>query len=90
MLGKRAGHGVPQFFLFLHNQPCPDANPERPLKLLGQVVPAVVVTGRVRGEVVLDRMGTPCAVGAHMVGVPRGVKQSSADMTSPVGLRRND
>ncbi len=89
MLGKCAGHRLSERLLLLHDQACPDTNLERPLELLGQVIPAVVVTGRVGSEVVLDRVGTPCAVGTHVVGVPGGVEHPTADVAAPISLGSN-
>ncbi len=40
-------------------------------------------------EIVLHRMGTPCTVGTHVVGVPRRIEHATADLAAPIRLGSN-
>ena len=49
---------------------CPDAKLQNVLEFVREIVPAVVVAGRVRGKVVIDIVGAARAMCDDVIGLP--------------------
>ena len=49
---------------------CPYTKLQYVLEFLGQIVPSIVIAGRVRGQIVIDIVNAASAMGDNVIGLP--------------------
>jgi hypothetical protein len=90
MCAKLLTSGLSNRLFVLNLCPQPHTEFQNPLKLLGVIMPPVIVADRVRRKVIVHRVRSAGAVRYHMVRLPIAVVDRSAtDVASTVGFAQH-